>query len=306
MSACVESMFSVREVPWHGLGQIVSTAPSSEDALVLAGLDWEVCRKPVIVDGKEVPGYVANVRDIDDKVLGIVSDRYKIVQNKQAFDFTDSLIASGNVVYETAGSLKDGKTIWLLANLPDTKLVGDDVKTYICFTNSHDGKGAIRAMMTPVRVVCNNTLNCAISTAQRMWSMKHMGDMASKLREAQMALGLADTYMKELSISADILAKKKMSDAEIESAIIKLFPITPEMSDRQKTTVGFSRDAFKICLNRDDLANFKNTAWGFVNAASDFVGHSAPARLTANYQSNNWGAIMNGHPIFDKAFSLVS
>ena len=306
MSANVETMFSVREVPWHGLGTIVETAPTSTEALILAGLDWDVVKKPVIVDGNAVPGYVANVRTSDNSVLGIVSDRYQIVQNKQAFDFTDSLIASGEITYETAGSLKNGKTIWLLANLPDTTLVGDEVKTYICFTNSHDGKGAIRAMMTPVRVVCNNTLNCAIKTAKRMWSMKHVGDMESKLAEAREALGLAEKYMKNLDIVATELAVKKMSDSEIETAIFKLFPMENDMTDRQKNTVDLSRKAFQTCLNMDDLANFKNTAWGFVNAASDFVSHVAPLRNTQSYRSNNWGSIMGGHPIFDKAFELVA
>ena len=306
MSANVETMFSVREVPWHGLGTIVEDAPNSTEALILAGLDWDVVKKPVIVDGNAVPGYVANVRSSDNSVLGIVSDRYKIVQNKQAFDFTDSLISSGEITYETAGSLKNGKTIWLLANLPDTTLVGDEVKTYICFTNSHDGKGAIRAMMTPVRVVCNNTLNCAINSAKRMWSMKHMGDMESKLAEAREALGLAEKYMKNLDIVATELAVKKMSDSEIETAILNLFPMEDNMTDRQKNTIDLSRKAFQTCLNMDDLANFKNTAWGFVNAASDFVSHVAPLRNTQSYRSNNWGSIMGGHPVFDKAFELVA
>lgn len=306
MSANVETMFSVREVPWHGLGTIVENAPTSEEALKIAGLDWDVVNKPVCVEGLVVPGYVANVRSSDDSVLGIVSDRYQIVQNKQAFDFTDSLIESGEITYETAGSLRNGKTIWLLANLPDTTLVGDEVKNYICFTNSHDGKGAIRVMMTPIRVVCNNTLNCAINSAKRMWSMKHMGDMESKLQEARVALGLADEYMKELDIVATDLALKKMSDSEIESAILTLFPMKDDMTDRQKNTIDLSRKAFQTCLNMDDLGNFKNTAWGFVNAASDFVSHVAPIRNTKNYQSNNWGSIMGGHPIFDKAFELVA
>lgn len=305
MSANVETMFSVREVPWHGLGTIVENAPTSKEALEIAGLDWDVIQYPISTLGKEIPGMCANVRTSDNSVLGVVSNKYKIVQNKQAFDFTDSLIESGEITYETAGSLKNGKTIWLLANLPDTTLVGDEVKTYICFTNSHDGKGAIRAMMTPVRVVCNNTLNCAISTAQRMWSMKHMGDMESKLQEARVALGLADKYMKNLDIVANELAVKKMSDSEIETAILTLFPMKDGMTDRQKNTIDLSRASFKTCLNMDDLANFKNTAWGFVNAASDFVSHVAPLRNTESYQSNNWGSIMGGHPIFDKAFDLA-
>ena len=119
MAANVETMFSVRQIPWHGLGTIVEEAPTSADALHLAGLDWEVVQNPVFTgDGFEIPNYKANVRNSDNSVLGIVTDRYKIVQNSEAFAFTDSIIDSGEVLYETAGSLRNGKTIWLLARMP--------------------------------------------------------------------------------------------------------------------------------------------------------------------------------------------
>ena len=109
MAALVETMFSVREKPWHGLGTIVSEAPDSQKALELAGLDWNVIQKDIITaDGSSViPGFKANVRDRDNSVLGIVTDRYKVVQNSEAFAFTDELLGEG-VRYETAGSLQGG------------------------------------------------------------------------------------------------------------------------------------------------------------------------------------------------------
>ena len=103
MSANVETMFSVREKPWHGLGTIVMEAPTSADALRLAGLDWKVVQEPVYTGNQEpIKGYKANVRSSDRKVLGVVSDRYKVVQNTDAFSFTDELLGKG-VRYETAG-----------------------------------------------------------------------------------------------------------------------------------------------------------------------------------------------------------
>ena len=104
MPANVESMFSVREKPWHGLGTIVAEAPDSSAALELAGLDWTVTQKDIATadGGKIIPGFKANVRESDDKVLGIVTDRYKVVQNSEAFAFTDALLGEG-VRYETAG-----------------------------------------------------------------------------------------------------------------------------------------------------------------------------------------------------------
>ena len=177
MSANVESMFYTgREVPWHGQGVSVESAPTSADAIRLAGLDWNVVQEDVYADGVKAAGWRANIRDTDRKILGIVSDRYRIVQNGEAFAFTDDLIG-GEVRYETAGSLRDGRTVWLLARLPDREIVGDKTETYLCFTNNHDGTGAIRACMTPVRVVCNNTLNLALSTARRSWSVKHTGNI---------------------------------------------------------------------------------------------------------------------------------
>ena len=105
MSANVETMFSVRETPWHGLGRIVMDAPASREALELAGLDWQVESRNIYSGtGAMIPGYRANVRSTDDAVLGVVSDRYRIVQNEEAFRFTDDLLGEG-VTYETAGSL---------------------------------------------------------------------------------------------------------------------------------------------------------------------------------------------------------
>ena len=117
MAAYVETMMYVRERPWHGLGTEVSEAPNSEDALRFAGLDWNVRQENIFnARGGIIKGFKANVRDSDDSVLGVVGDRYKVVQNIDAFKFTDDLIG-GDVRYETAGSLRDGKQIWLLAKM---------------------------------------------------------------------------------------------------------------------------------------------------------------------------------------------
>lgn len=192
MSTNVETMMYTRETPFHGLGTRVEEAPNSREALHLAGLDWTVDSRPVYDELiREIPGYKANVRSSDNKTLGIVTNRYKIVQNTEAFEFTDNLIG-GDVHYETAGSLQGGKRIWLLAKLPSKIIVGDEVEPYLCFTNSHDGTGAIRACMTPVRVVCNNTLNLALATAKRQWSTKHVGDIEAKMAEARSVLEFSE------------------------------------------------------------------------------------------------------------------
>ena len=168
MAANVETMFYTREKPWHGLGVRVWEAPSSADALRLAGLDWQVLQEPIYTGtGETVAGYKANVRDNDRKVLGVVTDRYKVIQNREAFAFTDSLLGNG-VRYETAGSLQEGKKVWILARLPREYIIsGERISPYLVFSNTHDGSGAVRVALTPIRVVCNNTLNLALATAKR-------------------------------------------------------------------------------------------------------------------------------------------
>lgn len=306
MAALVESMFSTRCVPWHGLGEILSEAPTSEDALRLAGLDWTVNQNDVVVNGVVVPNYKANVRSSDNSVLGIVTDRYKIVQNNEAFAFTDELVGDENgVYYETAGSLKNGRTIWMLAKMPEQKILDDKFDPYICFTNSHDGTGAVKVCMTPIRVVCNNTLNFALTTAKRTWSCKHVGDISSKMEEAKYTLGLANKYMEELANYADKLANTKITDERIAEILDEMFPVNDNDTDRKKNNIKEMKDGILIAYCAPDIAKFKGTQYGFMNAVTDFVGHATPNRVTKDYQQNNWGRIMDGHPIVDKALELL-
>ena len=310
MSHNIESMFSVREVPWHyemtkDVTKLIQEAPTSKEALELAGLDWTVDGKPVYdAKGNEISGYKANTRSSDGTVLGIVTNKYKVVQNTEAFDFTDALVGEG-IVYETAGSLKNGKTIWLLGKMPERYIVGDKFEPFICFTNSHDGKGAIQVCMTPIRVVCNNTLNAALNTATRTWSTKHMGDMNSKLREAKHTLQLANNYLDALSEEADRLANEKFMPEDVALVLDEMFPYDESMSNRKKRNIEEVKDGIVACMLAPDLVQFMNTKWGFINAVSDYVGHANPARLTETYAENNWGRIMTGHPILDRAMALV-
>ena len=159
MAANVESMFYVRETPWHGLGTRVMEAPTSKDALILSGLDWNVVQEPIYTGTEElIDGYKANVRDCDRKVLGVVTDRYKVIQNEEAFAFIDELLGQG-VRFETAGSLQDGKKVWMLAHMPHEYIIlGEHISPYLLFSNTHDGSGAIKVALTPLRVVCNKNM----------------------------------------------------------------------------------------------------------------------------------------------------
>ena len=310
MAHNLEQMFYVsneqngRFVPWHGLGTPVEKALTSAEALEMAGLNWTVDPHPVFTDtGIQIPGYVANTRSSDNSVLGIVSDKYKIVQNAEAFQFTDNLIGD-EVRYETAGSLRNGKSIWMLAKMPRERILGDDIQPYMCFTNTHDGTGAIKVCMTPIRVVCNNTLNLALEQAKRVWTCRHMGRIEDKLAEAEETLELSHKYMAELGTMAERLANMPLKDEEIYKIVAEMFPVNQdEQSHRQLANMEKARTEFMIAYYMPDIEQFRNTAWGLLNACSDFVGHSSPQRNTSTYQERNFERIIYGHPLMDALLS---
>lgn len=307
MSANVETMFYTRETPWHGLGIRVEEAPGSREALELAGLNWKVFQKPVMTqDGQMIPGYKANIRDLDRKVLGIVTDRYRVVQNEEAFAFTDQLLGEG-VTYETAGSLQDGRRTWILARLPQHYIIsGDEITPYLVFMNSHDGTGAIKAAMTPIRVVCQNTLNLALSTARRSWSTNHVGAMEGKLQDARDTLLYADRYMKELGKAIDQLSRTRLSDQKVYEYINTLFPLMDGATELQKKNMLRLKEDVRLrYFEAPDLKHIGKNAYRFINAVSDFATHAEPLRKTQNYKENLFGRTIEGNPLIDRAYQMV-
>lgn len=307
MPAEVETMFYTRQKPWHGLGTQVMDAPSSKDALALAGLDWKVTQKEILTsDGIPVPGFKANLRDTDNRVLGVVTDRYRVVQNEDAFAFTDSLLGEG-VTYETAGSLQNGRKAWILARLPQRYIIsGDEITPYLVFMNSHDGTGAIKAAMTPVRVVCMNTLNLALETAKRSWSTNHVGDIKGKLEDARDTLLYADRYMSELGKAIDSLNRQKLSDRQVCDYINALFPLVDNATDTQKKNLlRMKEDVRTRFYDAPDLKHVGKNAYRFVNAVSDFATHAKPLRERAGYRENLFARTVEGNALIDKAYSLV-
>lgn len=308
MAALIETMFSVREKPWHGLGTIVAEALDSESALRLAGLDWNVIQKDLVTVGGTdiIPGFKANVRDSDGSVLGIVTDRYKVVQNKEAFAFTDALLGEG-VRYETAGSLQNGRRTWMLARLPHQYIInGEEITPYMVFMNSHDGTGAIKVAMTPVRVVCSNTLNLALSTAKRTWSCVHTGDINGKMDEARDTLMLAGQYMSELGKSFDKLNQIKLSDSKVIEFVETLIPDVEGGSSQQKKNIIRMRDDMKHrYFDAPDLKGVGKNAYRFVNAVSDYATHAKPLRERSNYRESLFAKTVDGNPMIDKAYQMV-
>lgn len=307
MSANVETMFYTRVAPWHGLGVCVENAVSSEEALKVSGLDWNVVQHSIMTEEDvTVSGYKANVRDTDNKILGVVSDRYKVVQNAEAFAFTDDLLGEG-VKYETAGSLQDGRKIWLLAKLPEKYTIGgEQIEPYLVFSNSHDGSGAIKVAMTPVRVVCQNTLNLALSSAKRIWSTAHVGEISEKLYEARNTLLLAEKYMGDLGNEFARLSGVKLTDSKVMEYIEMLPPMNEHPSVARRKNIDRIREDLKIrYFEAPDLEQIGNNAYRFMCAVSDFATHAKPLRETANYRESMMSKTIEGNPLIDKAYDIV-
>lgn len=289
------------------IGTRVMEAPGSEDALELAGLNWKVRQEPIYTDNNLlIPGYKANVRDLDDKVLGVVTDRYKVVQNDEAFAFTDGLLGEG-VRYETAGALLDGRKVWILARMPREFIInGEQISPYLVFSNTHDGSGAIKVAVTPIRVVCNNTLNLALSTAKRSWSMVHTGDVQGKMEEAKQTLFMAEKYMSRLGREFENLRKIELTDRQVMDYIKLLLPYENEDNSLHVRNINRLReDMQKRYFDAPDLKDVGNNAYRFVNAVSDFATHSEPIRRTKNFKENLFSRTVEGNPLIDKAYQML-
>lgn len=284
----------------------ISNTNSVSEALELAELNWNVESKKLYDEyGNELPRYKGNFRDTDGELLGIVSDKYSIVQNIEAFSFVDSLVNEG-FKFDSAGSFRNGRSIWVMGNLPQTSILGDVISNNIVFVNSHDGSSGVKVMMTPIRLICSNMLNLALKRADRIWATRHIGNINTKLEEAKYTLCLANKYTEELSIEAERLVNIKISDAEIEALFDSLFPIDRNKdSERKINNLTLMKNNFIQCYNAEDIKQFKNTAYGAINAFADFVDHKDPNRITNNYYENSWYRLINGDNNLDRFYKAL-
>ncbi|QNL49729.1 DUF945 domain-containing protein [Olivibacter sp. SDN3] len=232
------SFFSVKEIPWHGLGTILQDYPTSAEAIQYAGLDFEVEKRPLFtLDTKmveadnhnglflpsiNVPDYYATVRTDTDEVLDVVGSDYHVVQNVHAFDFFDSIVGGKNgIMYETAGALGKGERIFITAKLPGYIRIGKDdlIDQYLFLTTAHDGTGSITAAFTPIRIVCNNTLNAALQTTEKAVRIRHTANAQDKLKEAHKLLGISHTLGQELKEIFNQWTKVRITDANVKRLV---------------------------------------------------------------------------------------
>ncbi len=299
--------FDARSAPWSGLGTSISDAANSEVALRESGLDWTVLQSSVYTEaGALIPGVKANIRNTDLTVLGIVSDKYQVLQNEDAYRFTDDLIGEG-VTYETAGSFQSGRRSWILAKLPQRYfMVGDEVSPYLMFMNSHDGSCSVKVVMTPIRVACQNTLNLALKRASRIWSTRHTESVLSRMDEARTTLFKAERYMFELNSEIEKLCHISLTDSEAIRLIDELFPYSMDMTAMQrKNSLKMRNDMRMRYFEAPDLNDVGKNAYRFINAVSDFATHAEPLRKTKNYRENLLLSTAEGNPLIDRAYEMM-
>lgn len=231
------SFFSVQQKAWHGLGKIVQDYPTSQEALVFAGLDYTVQKRPLFSYGQDtaignagelaegdqisVPNFYASIRTDNNQVLGVVGKDYEIIQNVDAFSFFDSIIGGEGIQYETAGALGKGERIFITAKLPNYIKVGNDdvIEQYLFLTTSHDGYGSITAAFTPVRIVCNNTLNAALRNHSNAIKIRHTANAKSRLEQAHQLMGLTNSLSNEMEMIFNQWAQVPITDLELKRLI---------------------------------------------------------------------------------------
>jgi phage/plasmid-like protein (TIGR03299 family) len=232
------SFFSVKEKAWHGLGQVVEDYPTSAEAIRYAGLDYTVEKRPLFTNSLpnelnemgesidfpkiNVPNYFATVRTDNSSVLGVVGKDYEVVQNADAFQFFDAIVGGETgIKYETAGALGKGERIFITAKLPDFIKVGkqDLIEQYLFLTTSHDGFGSITAAFTPIRIVCNNTLNAALRNHTTAIKIRHTASANDRLKQAHTLMGISHKMGEELQELFNYWTNVRITDKQVKKLI---------------------------------------------------------------------------------------
>jgi len=316
----IETMAYAGNVPWHGLGEQVSSDMTPEQMLEAAKLNWTVSKRPSYVPDKPDvwnildPSGEANfircpdsyhlVRDSDNKVLSSCGDGYVPFQNAEVMDFFKKFTDAGQMQMETAGSLKEGKDIWGLAKLTDKfKLSGDDeVKGYLLINNSHQVGKAMTIMFTPIRVVCNNTLTMALGADGERFRVLHLQMFDEEIiKAAEEALGLSGQQMKAFQEQSEFLSSKQYKSADLDNFIAELlqpklliergksdsFESLPPLRDEFSRTAENVLDAIETSPG-SQLKSAKGTWWGALNAVTYVVDHEKKSNVIGNSLHSAW------------------
>lgn len=305
------SMFYTGDVPWHQLGRQLNKPATAAEAMEAARLDYSVVKKPLkaIINGRQyadVPGSFATVRTDTNQVLGVVGARYEPVQNRDAFNFFDPLVDRDEAIYHTAGVLGRGEKIWLLAKLPDYIKVGpkkDPVEKFVLLYNSHDGSSHIRVKMTPIRVVCNNTLTAALSGTESEVRIKHTQSAQDKLLEAHQILGLTNQLYAQLDFIFNRMALRKVTGSQLMEYVKTLIPDNPQAENNTRTE-NMRNHIISLHDEVKDASMHKGNLFGAYNAVTEFVDHYGTQKDASKQLRSIWFG-GSGEQLKRKAYQLA-
>ena len=304
MVAAVETMAYVGEEPWHGLGEKVDADISLDEFRRKAGLDWEVQKTPVLFDGGfELPysvfkdRFVLN-RTTDNRPYAVVSGRYKAVQPKEIFEFFRDLLGLHDMRMHTAGSLMNGARIWALAETGDSAFIKgvDRVDGYLLLSTSYDLTLSTLAQFTSVRVVCNNTLQQALQNASGRVTIPHIRDFNPDSVKDQ--LGIGHEQWSAFTAALNVLSDIKLHSSQASDILNKVFKIPEDPAIPFADRI-HSDNIYRLFdqqrFTGADLTG--QTAWGLLNATTEYVDHYKRARNNGNRLNSAWfgeGAAIKG------------
>jgi len=324
------SFFSVRELPWHGLGKILEFAPTAADAIKIAQMDFTVDATPLFarINDREkiLKDKKCTYRTDTEDVLGIVSKRYEIVQNVEAFDFFDYAVGEGQAIYETAGVLGKGEVIFITAKMPDTIRIGksdDIIDKYLLLTMGHDGSLAIHAMFTPVRVVCNNTLLAALADKRNEGriTIKHTKKAHEKMLIARELMNITNKTANTFAEMLNQMVEIKLTEEQLVSGLELVLLTKKEL--QRLALVGDATDKYREAevptakiKTLDEMVKYsfegpgqeldtcKGTAFGLYNAVSGYYQNWQNFRTEENRMFNN---LLGGNATtIKKSFNVAS
>lgn len=303
MPANVETMAYVGDPPWHGQGMPVPKFISAAGMIRAAGLDWKVEKRPargyppIKRRGKpdsygryEIVRLPRDGKSEQEITLGMVTERYMPLQNVEAFDFFDPIIAGGGATFETAGALGVGERIWVLAKLPEVIEVvrGDECCKYLLLSNSHDGQGSVIVKFTAVRVVCQNTLMLSLKDGQQAFRVRHSRIMTERLEEVGKLIEAATlAYQKAAASFAQLAATAIKDDAMLNTYLEALFPRTPAQEADHRDPPKW--DSIREILWSEDnlqVPGVKGTMWAAYNAVTQFEDYRKARDETASNRLN--------------------
>jgi len=293
MPANVETMFYTGATPWHGLGEKLENAPTISEAITASGLDWEVgCRPLFNANGRKVPNREC-YRKTDDAYLGVVGSRWQPLQNRDAFEFFQPYVDSGEAMLHTGGSLAGGSKVWVLAQLnrdPSVIVPGDEVQKFMLLSNSHDGKTAIRVGYTPIRVVCVNTLAFAHQHENsQLLRIRHTRSAKTNLDNVRDIMDNINAGFEATAEQFRFLASKDFNQSDIKKYVKMLLKCdtTPDL-DLKTRTKGIIQDVMK-CIEgpKQQLTGVRGTWWAAYNGFNEYINYER-GRDTNNRLTSLW------------------